>query len=753
MPPECSGDGRNCFQPAAKHKYFDNVVAGDPMKWKPYITLVLLGIGCSLAAAGLWQARGAIGNWQYVGYAGISLILVTSATLCWEAGLLGTGPFAGKEGDYHRHEIAELRRKLDNQRELLQQELHEEFQRLDKRQRQLADRLIAFHQWNEFPEPIDLAEPHGRDERTADLAEKDRRMLALLQRESERLFQDIRRNKYVVNGKFDGSIARADVYRLVRDVAAIYQGENIENPLLQTSMAQILQSASRACLHFLVILEQMPVRVQDYSIDRLYGYIRQGVKAYEMYKVAEPYWNNWIKPGFFVGRLALGADPLILGAWWFVGALSSQGATALTTRIVNREALALLHSIVRVIGFEVASIYGGQFRYRDANWIYAAELTEMLHCFSTSRDSLLHAMREIGALQLRNEYDRIHFYRCLVEHDSAGPQRIAAAECLTIDQRQAVAHRLERFFLRFIKDRTPSRLRRWHAGVESRLQVSLILDEQEPQVSATEQSGRAVESLAGFLLAVKQVEPAEVPGLLRHCRLFQEYSAEQQRNLLADWQRQPPLSFEPPELPKDSTVARKFLGDLARLAASVPPRDPEVDALVRHAAAYVGCDEAEMQKILDSHYRQQLAARLSSDMRHLRPPADVARAVLDLLEEGESVRLLYGGVGVETVPPRSPEKATLPQGLWLLGAGDRLIAFSVEDTPRLIWRGDANVTLDRARTLVGQDCRIHGGQWMEPLRIEADEVATLRVPGRFHRRFQSFYAPLLRFCGADEEER
>jgi hypothetical protein len=471
-----------------------------------------------------------------------------------------------------------------------------------------------------------------------------------------------------------------------------------------------------------------------------------------MYKVAEPYWNNWIKPGFFVGRLALGADPLILGAWWFVGALSSQGATALTTRIVNREALALLHSIVRVIGFEVASVYGGQFRYRDANWIYAAELTEMLHCFSTSRDSMLHAMREIGALQLRNEYDRIHLYRCLVEHESAGPQRIAASECLTIDQRQAVAHRLERFFQRFIQDRTPSRLRRWHAGVESRLHVSLMLDEQEPQISVTEQSGRAVEALAAFLLAVKQVEPPQLPALLKPCRLFQEFSAEQQRNLLADWLRQPPLSFDPPELPKDSAVARKFLGDLALLAAAVAPRDADVDALVRHAAAYVGCDEAEMQKILDSHYRQQLAARLATDVRHLRPPADVARAALDLLEDGESLRLLYGGVAVESESPRRLVEEKLAQGLWLLGSGDRLVAFSLEDTPRLIWRGGPTVTLERVRTLVGQDCRIRGGEWIEAPSASPNQVATLRVPGRFHRRYQSFFAPILQFCGVRDED-
>ena len=742
------------------------------MKPNPYVTLTMLLAGCGLAMGGLWRATESGGTWQYVGFVGISLILLAAGAWWWETGLFGLRAPPRESGeDGETEAIATLRRQLETQREAVQEELREEFQRLDTRERQLADRLVAFHQWQEFPEPIDVAAEAGRDEPVAELAEKDRRMLALLQRESERLFDDIRRNKYMVDGAFDSALVRDDVHRLVRQVASIYLGQDVDNPLMQTSMSLVLRSASRVSLHFLVVLEQMPVRVQDYSIDRLYGYVRQGVKAYEMYKAAEPYWNNWIKPGFFLGRLAMGANPLMLGAWWFVGALSSQGATAITTRIVNRQALALLYNVVRVIGFEVATMYSGDFRYRDANWIYAAELTEMLHCFTASRESVLHAMREVGALQLRNEYDRVHLYRCLAEHESAGPRRIAAADCLTLDQRRAVAHRLERFFLRFIKDRTPTRVRRWHEAVEERMQASLILESRDSPLSAAEQEGLALEALAAFLLVVKQVDPDQLPLLLPTCRLYRDLSLEQQHNVLRDWERQPPLNFEPPELSNDSAVTRLFLADLAHLAAGVAPRDAESDAIVLHSAAYLGCKEREMRKILESQYQRQLGEYLSGEMKHMRPAADVARAVLDLLEDGELVRLLYGGVYVENTventvagdqddaekpgddaekpgddgeKPGEENAVHEQRGIWLLGTRDRLIAFSLEDAPRLIWRGDRSVTAERARGYVNHECRLRGGAWLDDRFLES---SALRVPGRLHRRYQAFFAPLLDFCG------
>ena len=47
-----------------------------------------------------------------------------------------------------------------------------------------------------------------------------------------------------------------------------------------------------------------------------------------MYKSAEPYWP-YVNTAYYLGRFALGANPLALGTWWFVGNLGSRGAQAI----------------------------------------------------------------------------------------------------------------------------------------------------------------------------------------------------------------------------------------------------------------------------------------------------------------------------------------------------------------------------------------------------------------------------------------
>ena len=165
----------------------------------------------------------------------------------------------------------------------------------------------------------------------------------------------------------------------------------------------------------------MPLNVKDYNIKSLYAYIRQGASAYQTYKAAEPYFP-YANAAWYLGRLAMGANPISLGAWWFVGSLGKTSAQAVANHLVNRQALGLLGNLVRVVGYEVAGLYSGDFRRRDANWIYAAELTHLVSHFPLSRDSLAHALKEIGALQLRSEYDRVFLYRCLASQQSADPE-------------------------------------------------------------------------------------------------------------------------------------------------------------------------------------------------------------------------------------------------------------------------------------------------------------------------------------------
>ena len=319
----------------------------------------------------------------------------------------------------------------EDARKAIEGQLSQQSKQLTARETALSGKLITFHEWMEFPQPLDLSSNSENalpDAQLQELARKDQDLERLLQAETRQVFEDILHNKYMIEGQLQTLLIRDDVIAMMRRVAQIYRPE-VEEPLLETSISQVLRSASRACLQLLVIMEQLPWNVKEHSFSSLYGYIRQGIKAYGVYKSVEPYWP-YVNSAYMLGRFAMGANPLTLAAWWFVGAWGQEGAKQLATRVLHRQALVMLQSVVRVIGYETAGLYGGDFRHRDPNWIYGVELAELVHSFPPSRESLSHALREVGSLQLRHEYDRVYLYRCLAAHASPDPGRYRSSALL-----------------------------------------------------------------------------------------------------------------------------------------------------------------------------------------------------------------------------------------------------------------------------------------------------------------------------------
>src|SRR5262245_1659164 len=437
-----------------------------------WLAIGLVAAGVIAVAVGAGANASVLGWWQALIYAGC--VAAAGAALLFRRKLTATElelhalrrRLAGEEA-----RLASERSQFEELRLAMQEDLMQEAGRLDKREQALADRFVTYHEWMEFPQPIDLRQPPIEEAKLSELARKDRQMLEMLKAETRVLYDNILQNKYAPEGQVLLPVIRDDVVSLITRVARIYQ-PSIEQPLLEASLTRVFRAISRASLQMLVVLDELPVNVKHASLNTLYGYVRSAVNTWRMYKSAEPYWP-YMNTAYYLGRFALGANPLTLGAWWFVGNLGSRRAQAIAQHVINRQALALLSGLVRVIGYEVAGIYGSGFRHRDANWIYAAELTEMVSEFSLSRDSLAHALREIGALELRSEYDRIFLYRCLANRKSASPQRYAAATVLIMDERRAVATRLERFLEAFVHGKSADRISRWKAAAEERLGIKL----------------------------------------------------------------------------------------------------------------------------------------------------------------------------------------------------------------------------------------------------------------------------------------
>src|SRR5437763_724880 len=164
------------------------------------IGLVLTGIGAVVVGAAANASH--LGWWQALIYAGC--IATAAAALLFRRKLSAVEI----QLDALRHRLAEEEARLDSERsqfeELrlsMQEELGQEATRLGKREQALADRLVTYHEWMEFPQPLNLAHPPADDEELMELARKDRRMLDLLKEETKTLYDNILQNKYAPEGR------------------------------------------------------------------------------------------------------------------------------------------------------------------------------------------------------------------------------------------------------------------------------------------------------------------------------------------------------------------------------------------------------------------------------------------------------------------------------------------------------------------------------------------------------------------------
>ena len=225
-------------------------------RWHP-VPIALV----SAAALAAWSVaivhRASLGWWQALLYLGG---LVALAAVFWFRRQLSATEVEldtlRRRLEQDELKIANDRAQVEELRRDVEQELQSQAAKIERREQALANRLVAYHEWMEFPQPVELhSSPHAPregiisrsemptmlDDDPADLARKDRQLNDLLKAETKLLYENILANKYVVDGRFQVTIVRDDTYALVHKVVRIYQPQ-IENPLLEVSMARIVRA-------------------------------------------------------------------------------------------------------------------------------------------------------------------------------------------------------------------------------------------------------------------------------------------------------------------------------------------------------------------------------------------------------------------------------------------------------------------------------------------------------------------------------
>jgi hypothetical protein len=662
--------------------------------------LVLAGFGVAVIVAEilLWNARDALGPllwWLQLPLGFMTL----AATLLSRAGNGGADTSAALRP-------ASLAQGGDI--ESVRAELARVAERIEERDRELTERLKTFHEWLEFPKPLSLADAEPDPTEARRHTANDKQLFALLENESRRVFDRVLKNAYTdPNGQVQAKVIRDEALDLVNRIARIYQPDAKE-PLLETSVSRIFHAASRASLQFLVVFEELPLAVKDYTLQDIYDYVAKGVKAYGVYKQFEPY-KPYVDTAYYLGRFAMGASPLTLGAWWVVGALGQKGLEAVTTHYLEGQALAFLHNLIRVVGYEVAGLYGGDFRHRDPNWFYAVEVVELVHTFPASRRSLARALKEIGRLTLRSEYDRVFLYRALAAHGSVEPDQYDSS-VLSATERAQIAERLELLLHEDVPGARANEISTWHQAVERRLNVKVRLDSATiARRSAEESSLQAVRSLAGFLIEHRELEADRAAGLLERTRSLQSLAVDRRTEALERLRSDPPFFFEPPDLDPGEPAALAYLADLTALSIEVPPFGPGTRELIGEVAAFLRHDAKKMTE----NFNAALLARQSRNLSAFQPEGQLSPAIAEALaialDPGATIQFVYSGISID--PPL--DKSTGAEPLLLCAIDQVCTLRRIADASTPLWTADETARGAQKTTLGQGHCAITGGHWAD----------------------------------------
>jgi hypothetical protein len=659
---------------------------------------------------------------------------------CTESGELTDG----MKLEVEREKLAQERAELERLKKEIASQLDQRAEQLNSREVALTNRLVQFQEWNEYPQ----SDGDSAASKTAPalLVEQDQRVIEILDDEAKLVYQRLKEGYYNPSGKLDPVLVRDQLIDLVTRVAKVYR-PGIENPLMETSVDQMLRAGSRACLHLLIVLDRLPLNLHEETLSTLHSYVRNAIKAWDAYSAAEPYLNH-VGKAWYAGRYLAGASPLTMGITWALTEIGKRGAKAIGKKIVDQQAVALIGDVVRIVGFEVASVFSGDFRHRSPDWVYGSELTNLMSRYPVSRENLAHSLREVGKLSLRNEYDRMFLYRCLSAHRAAAPL-VSARDVLPAEQRQDISRRLEKFYGDFIHGRTKKRLEGWQEGVEARLGIPLEIAQSEKgdakslgnASTGSSETASAIESLAGFVAAVKGRPVRELSGMISQLETGKAGDAKEVRAMLAQFEAEPPQLFEPPDIDPDSPVLTAYLNDLVHLAVEVPPYDLQPDDFVVETAAYFGIDVKSIQKKLDQKYGSFITDRLPENAPSSKMKSAVARVLISLLEDDDVPQFVYGSVKVESREP----SAFSGEDAVLVGLPSRLLLISGDDAR---WSATGTLTghsISRVDGRLIDDCRLSGGQWTLISEFEQSDhqPLDLTISGAVMNRYESWFAPLL----------
>lgn len=711
----------------------------------PFLLSALAVAAAALVAVSLW---GRMSGWELAGLATALLLLVFSLGF-YRYRLEHEHILLARE----REGIAVERKALD----ALRQQLEKESMRFEKQRQGFESRLMTYHEWMEFPSQTPFAEETDPVAEEHAASERDRQVLEIVQRASDRIFEGFQKDRYSDQGKFDPRFLANDVIDFIGEIAEVYQPE-AQEPLLQTSVEKLAKALNHISLQLLFQLEQLPLNLKEYSLAKAYEHTRTAAKFYQYYKTLSPYlpYANYT---WQLGKLVLtGANPVATGTWVLGSEFLRRTGRKLSKHYVDRYTLKLIGEGIRIVGNEAAMLFDNDYRYRDPNWTYGVELAEMVYQFPLSRQTLQQALAEVGNLPLRNSYDRIYLYRCLALGRSPQPDTARNRQGLSMEQRHQIAERLERFLWHHVRGRRPELVARWMKSTSERLGVAVRGIHRDAEADGQEAMASCLSSLGAFLVAVKDEPPEEVSRLLASCHSTEHLDPLRRQSILEHLVANPPVFFDYPNLSGSSPLVAAYFGDLGELETRTRPVDMQGFFAIREAGEFYRLDGRVLEDQLALAYASHFAATLWNSAPERIVSKSLVFALIRCLPPEENLLFFYPRVTIEAMESvavgiRLPISMSKPLN-WLVGTEQQLMLIEVNESLRLddyqrqrvAWClpkplvTGGRAWLERSRGLMRNQCTIRGGRWVALPPAGAAEAPGVVLPGETLKRGESYRA-------------
>ena len=282
----------------------------------------------------------------------------------------------------------------------------------------------------------------------APLDDKNRRLVEMIKSRCDRVWEGIRDQRYMKHegGQIAGpdiGVVFSEIEDIFGEVAALYHTDS-DNALLEARIGDIALAFRSAVGDLLELADKVPyVDPANWSLRKVMTRRDQIRKALELYRTFSPY-RYPLKGVMIAVRLALGANPISLAAWYVGSDVGMRVGGRVLRSYVKARVKDPLERLVALVYFQAARTYDPRLAYRSADWAALVEALRIQARIAGNDHNRKLLLDHILRAQMLDDLAKMALLRALAADREPDSRLIASIdfELLLAEERQQIADRM-----------------------------------------------------------------------------------------------------------------------------------------------------------------------------------------------------------------------------------------------------------------------------------------------------------------------